>query len=173
MASFNKVILLGNLTRDPELRVTPKGTSVCQFSLAVNSSYKDKDGNAREEVTFVDIDCFGRQAELIAKHLNKGRPLLVEGRLKMDEWETKEGEKRRKLKVVLDNFQFVGSRKDGESDDASEAQTPSPAHTMTRNTPAPRGRPGELALGGSARGGGGGGGGLPEDDVPFAPITVI
>ena len=109
MASFNKVILMGNLTRDPELRVTPKGTAVCQIGLAVNSSYKDKDGNAREEVTFVDVDVFGRQAELIAKYMNKGRPILVEGRLKLDSWETKEGEKRNKLKVVLDNFQFVGS----------------------------------------------------------------
>ena len=109
MASFNKVILMGNLTRDPELRVTPKGTAVCQIGIAVNSSYKDKDGNAREEVTFVDVDVFGRQAEVIAKYMNKGRPILVEGRLKLDSWETKEGEKRSKLKVVLDNFQFVGS----------------------------------------------------------------
>ena len=109
MASFNKVILMGNLTRDPELRVTPKGTAVCQIGLAVNSSYKDKDGNAREEVTFVDVDVFGRQAEVIAKYMNKGRPILVEGRLKLDSWESKEGEKRSKLKVVLDNFQFVGS----------------------------------------------------------------
>lgn len=109
MASFNKVILMGNLTRDPELRVTPKGTAVCQIGLAVNSSYKDKEGNAREEVTFVDVDVFGRQAEVIAKYMSKGRPILVEGRLKLDSWETKEGEKRSKLKVVLDNFQFVGA----------------------------------------------------------------
>ena len=113
MASFNKVILMGNLTRDPELRVTPKGTAVCQIGLAVNSSYKDKEGNAREEVTFVDVDCFGKQAEVIAKYMAKGRPILVEGRLKLDTWESKEGEKRSKLKVVLDNFQFVGSASGG------------------------------------------------------------
>ena len=112
MASFNKVILMGNLTRDPELRVTPKGTSVCQLGLAVNSTYKDKEGNTREEVTFVDIDALGRQAEVIAKYMSKGRPILIEGRLKLDSWETKEGEKRNKLKVVLENFQFVGSRGD-------------------------------------------------------------
>lgn len=118
MASYNKVILMGNLTRDPELRVTPKGTPVCQIGLAVNEKFKDKDGNAREEVTFVDVDVFGRQAEVIAKYMSKGRPILVEGRLRLDSWETKEGEKRSKLKVVLDNFQFVGSgqgRGDGDS----------------------------------------------------------
>ncbi len=113
MASFNKVILMGNLTRDPELRVTPKGTAVCQLGLAINSSYKDKEGNTKEETTFVDIDVFGRQAEVIAKYMSKGRPILVEGRLKLDSWESKEGEKRNKLKVVLENFQFVGAR--GES----------------------------------------------------------
>lgn len=115
MASFNKVILMGNLTRDPELRVTPKGTAVCQIGVAVNQSYKDKDGNAREETTFVDVDVFGRQAEVIAKYMSKGRPILVEGRLKLDSWESKEGEKRSKLKVVLENFQFVGSRGEGDS----------------------------------------------------------
>jgi len=116
MASFNKVILMGNLTRDPELRVTPKGTAVCQIGLAVNSTYKDKEGNSKEEVTFVDVDVFGRQAEVIAKYMSKGRPILIEGRLKLDSWESKEGEKRSKLKVVLENFQFVGSRGDSGGD---------------------------------------------------------
>lgn len=140
MASFNKVILMGNLTRDPELRVTPKGTAVCQIGLAVNSSYKDKDGNAREEVTFVDVDVFGRQAEVIAKYMTKGRPILVEGRLKLDSWESKEGEKRSKLKVVLDNFQFVGSGpgRGGESGESSgggnfEENTP-PARPASRGS---------------------------------------
>ena len=109
MSSFNKVILMGNLTREPELRVTPKGLSICQFGLAVNSTYKDREGNPKEEVTFVDVDSFGKQADVIAKHLSKGRPLLVEGRLKLDTWEDKEGNKRSKLKVVLEGFQFVGS----------------------------------------------------------------
>lgn len=117
MASFNKVILMGNLTRDPELRVTPKGTAVCQLGLAVNSTYKDKEGNTKEDVTFVDVDVFGRQAEVIAKYMAKGRPILIEGRLKLDSWESKEGDKRSKLKVILENFQFVGARGDsgGES----------------------------------------------------------
>ena len=108
MSAFNKVILMGNLTRDPDLRVTPKGLSVCQFSLAVNSTYKDREGNPKEEVTFVDVDSFGKQADVIAKHLAKGRPLLIEGRLKQDTWEDKDGGKRSKLKVVLEGFQFVG-----------------------------------------------------------------
>jgi single-strand DNA-binding protein len=150
MASFNKVILMGNLTRDPELRVTPKGTAVCQIGLAVNSSYKDKEGNAREETTFVDVDVFGRQAEVIAKYMNKGRPILVEGRLKLDTWESKEGEKRSKLKVILDNFQFVGSgpgRGEGESGPGGggsgnfEENTP-PARPASRGSsgPAPAAR---------------------------------
>lgn len=109
MSAFNKVILMGNLTRDPDLRVTPKGLSVCQFSLAVNSTYKDREGNPKEEVTFVDVDSFGKQADVIAKHLAKGRPLLIEGRLKQDTWEDKVGGKRSKLKVVLEGFQFVGA----------------------------------------------------------------
>lgn len=108
MASFNKVILMGNLTRDPELRVTPAGMSICKFGIAVNRRFNTKEGEAREEVTYVDIDAFGRQAEVIAKHLGKGQPIHIEGRLKLDQWETKEGEKRSRLGVVLEGFQFVG-----------------------------------------------------------------
>lgn len=152
MASFNKVILMGNLTRDPELRVTPKGTAVCQIGVAVNQTYKDKDGNTKDETTFVDVDVFGRQAEVIAKYMTKGRPILIEGRLKLDSWESKEGEKRSKLKVVLENFQFVGSRGDGEGAAASpsmEENSP-PARPQSRSaSPAPR--PGNVD----------------EEDVPF------
>jgi len=157
MASFNKVILMGNLTRDPELRVTPKGTPVCQIGLAVNSQYKDKDGNSREEVTFVDIDCFGKQAEVIAKYMTKGRPILVEGRLKLDSWESKEGEKRSKLKVILDNFQFVGSGqgRGGEGGDASGGGN------YEENTPPAR----PAARGGSAAPARGES--IEEGDVPF------
>lgn len=111
MANVNKVILIGNLTRDPELRVTPKGTPVCQFGLAVNRQFKDEaSGQMREEVTFVDLEAWGKQAETIAKYCTKGRPLYVEGRLKFDQWDDKtSGQKRSKLKVVLENFQFLGS----------------------------------------------------------------
>jgi single-strand DNA-binding protein len=152
MASFNKVILMGNLTRDPELRVTPKGTAVCQIGVAVNQSYKDKDGNAREETTFVDVDVFGRQAEVIAKYMTKGRPILIEGRLKLDSWESKEGEKRSKLKVVLENFQFVGSRGEGEAGGAASQSTDdaAPPPRAASRGPAPVRPPG-----------------VDEEDVPF------
>ncbi len=112
MASFNKVILMGNLTRDPELRVTPQGMAICKIGLAVNRTFKGSDGNNQEEVTFVDVDAFGKQAEVIGKFMNKGKPILIEGRLRMDSWTTKEGDKRSKMVVVVENFQFVGGRSD-------------------------------------------------------------
>lgn len=116
MASFNKVILLGNLTRDPETRVTASGVTICKLGLATSRVYVTKDGERREDKTFVDIDAFGKQAEVITKYMRKGRPLMVEGRLKLDQWESPEGQKRSKLGVVLENFQFVGGR---DEDDAS------------------------------------------------------
>jgi single-strand DNA-binding protein len=114
MANFNKVYLIGNLTRDPELRVTPKGTAICQFGLAVNRQFKDESGAMRDETTFVDIEAWGKQGETIGKYCTKGRPLFVEGRLKFDQWEDKtSGQKRSKLKVVLEGFQFLGGRGEG------------------------------------------------------------
>jgi single-strand DNA-binding protein len=132
MANFNKVYLMGNLTRDPEMRVTPKGTAICQFGLAISRSWKDESGQTREETAFVDIEAWGKQGEIISKYCVKGRPLFVEGRLKFDQWEDKtSGQKRSKLKVVLENFQFIGGRGDGapgggpaagaEASDAGEA----------------------------------------------------
>ena len=90
MANFNKVILAGNLTRDPELRYTPKGTAIAKFGLAINRTWKTETGEAKEEVTFVDVDSFGRQAEVIAQYMKKGRPLLVGGRLRLDQWDDKQ-----------------------------------------------------------------------------------
>ena len=115
MANFNKVYLIGNLTRDPELRVTPKGTAICQFGLAVNRQFKDESGAMRDDTTFVDIEAWGKQGETISKYCTKGRPLFVEGRLKLDQWEDKtSGQKRSKMKVVLENFQFLGTgQRDG------------------------------------------------------------
>ena len=110
MASFNKVILMGNLTRDPELRVTNTGLSICKLSLAVNRTYTTKEGDSKDETTYVDIDSFGKQAETLSKYLQKGRPIMIEGRLKLDQWETNEGQKRSKLGVILENFQFIGGR---------------------------------------------------------------
>lgn len=120
MASFNKAILMGNLTRDPETRMTPSGQAICKFTLAVNRTYTAQDGQKKEEVTFVDIDSFGKQAETIGKYMTKGRQLFVEGRLKLDTWE-KNGEKRQKLSVMLENFQFMGDRGEKREEGAAPA----------------------------------------------------
>ena len=140
MPSFNKVILLGNLTRDPELRVTPKGTATCQLGLAVNRQFKDESGATRDETTFVDVDAWGRQAETISKYCTKGKPLLIEGRLKLDSWEDKtSGQKRSKLKVVLENFQFVGAREGGAQVGGSCEEVDQTAYTPRHDAP-PRAR---------------------------------
>lgn len=110
MASFNKVILAGNLTRDPELRYTPKGTAIARLGIACNRKWKSETGEMKEEVTFVDVDAFGKQAETIGQYLKKGRPILIEGRLRYDTWEDKQsGQKKSKLGVVLESFQFLDS----------------------------------------------------------------
>jgi single-strand DNA-binding protein len=109
MASFNKVILVGNLTRDPELRYTPKGMAIAKIGLAVNRNWRTETGEQKEEVTFVDVDAFGKQAETICQYMRKGSPLLIEGRLKLDQWDDKQtGQKRSKLGVVVEGFQFLG-----------------------------------------------------------------
>jgi single-strand DNA-binding protein len=112
MASFNKVILLGNLTRDPQLRYLPSNIAVCEFGLATNRRWKDRDGNQKEEVCFVDAEAFGRQAETINQYMAKGRPLLVEGHLRLDSWTGQDGQKRSRLRVIVETFQFVGARGD-------------------------------------------------------------
>ena len=111
MANYNKVILVGNLTRDPQMRYLPSQMPVVDFGLAVNHRFKTKSGEDREEVCFIDCSAFGRQAEVINQYCRKGRPLLVEGRLKFDTWEDKQGGgKRSKHTVVIDNFQLLGGR---------------------------------------------------------------
>lgn len=132
MANFNKVILAGNLTRDPELRYTPKGTAICKFGLALNRTWTTETGEKKEEVTFVDVDAFGRQAEVIAQFVKKGRPLLVEGRLKLEQWDDKQsGQKRSRLGVVLEGFSFLDS-KQGEA-----GGIPSAPSEAARSRPAP------------------------------------
>jgi single-strand DNA-binding protein len=108
MANFNKVILLGNLTRDPELSYTPNQTAIVSFGMAVNRKWKSKDGQAKEEVLFVDCTAFGDTGENINKYLHKGDPLLVEGRLMFSSWEAQDGSKRSKLTVTVERFQFIG-----------------------------------------------------------------
>ena len=151
MASFNKVILAGNLTRDPELRYTPSGKAITKFSLAVNRNWTTDTGEKKEEVTFVEIDSFGRQAEVIAQYMKKGRPLLVEGRLKLDQWDDKQtGQKRSRLGVVLESFSFIDGGGRGEGG-PSDAPRPRPAAA-----PAP-----------AVANGGDDSGPPPDDDVPF------
>jgi single-strand DNA-binding protein len=114
MASYNKVLLMGNLTRDPEVRYTPKGTALANLGVAVNRVWTTESGEQKEEVTFVDIEVWGRQAETAGQYLSKGRPVFVEGRLKLDSWEDKEsGQKRNKLKVVAERVQFLGAPRGG------------------------------------------------------------
>lgn len=151
MASYNKVILMGNFTRDPELRQTQSGTAVCRFSIAVNRSYSGQDGNTREETCFIEVDSFGRTAENIAKFFTKGKPILLEGRLRQDTWDDKEtGKSRSKLVVVLDRFEFVGSSRDSGMDSDSSSGT-----NYKRTSPAPRGKAPEHVDD------------LEDDDVPF------
>src|SRR5215471_154648 len=110
MASFNKVILVGNLTRDPELRYTPKGMAIAKVGLAVNRVWTNEAGEKKEEVTFVDIDIFGRTAENVSQYMRKGSPILIEGRLRLDQWDDKQtGQKRSKLGVVAETVQFLGT----------------------------------------------------------------
>ncbi len=106
-ASLNKVLLMGNLTRDPEVKYTPKGTAVGDLALAINDSYKAQDGTIKETVTYVDVEVWGRTAENCKQYLTKGRPVFVEGQLRLDQWE-QEGQKRSRLKVRADRIQFLG-----------------------------------------------------------------
>ena len=107
--NYNKVLLLGNLTRDIELRHISGDNAVANIGLAVNRRYRTKDGENREETTFVDCEAWGRTAEVMSKYLAKGRPVFIEGRLKLDQWQDKDGQNRSKIKVVVENFQFVDS----------------------------------------------------------------
>jgi len=129
MASFNKVILMGNLTRDPELRYTPKGTAIAKIGLAVNRVWTTDTGEKKEEVTFVDVDIFGRTAENVGQYMRKGRPIMIEGRLKLDQWDDKQtGQKKSKLGVVAETVQFLGSAPGaGEGGGAPAAARPRPA----------------------------------------------
>lgn len=127
MASFNKVILVGNLTRDPELRYTPKGTAVAKIGLAVNRTWRTETGETKEETTFVDVDIFGRTAENVSQYMRKGSPILIEGRLRLDSWEDKQtSQKRSKLTVVAETVQFLGAPRGGEAPAASPDTAPRP-----------------------------------------------
>jgi len=147
MASFNKVILIGNLTRDPEVRYTPKGTAVAKLGLAINRVWTSEAGEKKEEVTFVDVDVFGRTAENAGQYLRKGRPVMVEGRLKLDQWDDKQtGQKKSRLGVVAETLQYLGAKmEDGGS---KMERKPVAADAQTANAEAPQPD-------------------APPDDVPF------
>ncbi|MEM9703360.1 MAG: single-stranded DNA-binding protein [Planctomycetota bacterium] len=172
-ASFNRVIIMGNLTRDPEVRYIPSGSAVCEIGVAVNRSWYDKQSNSRkEEVCFVDVTLWGRTAEVAGEYLSKGRSVHIEGYLKMDEWQDKNsGQKRTKLKVVADSMQMVGGR----GDDSGDGGGRQAGGGYQRGQ---RGR-GSQQSGGNNYGGGNDSGGatddyysdtpadLGDDDVPF------
>jgi len=134
MANFNKVILIGNLTRDPELRYTPSGTAIASFGIATNRTWSGQDGEKKVEVCYVDINMFGRRAEVINEYFSKGNPIFIEGRLQFQQWETKDGQKRNALRVVAEDFQFIGGKakkgeessfpEDIESHDVNEEEIP-------------------------------------------------
>lgn len=126
---FNKIILIGNLTRDPEMRYTPQGTSVCNFGIAVNRKYKQAE-EVKEEVTFINVVVFGKQADTCGQYLNKGSSVLVEGRLQERRWETEEGQKRSKHEVVAQNVRFLSKRQEvTDIDTVSGGEVPVPDET--------------------------------------------
>ena len=152
MASLNKVLLIGNLTRDPDVRMMSNGRPVCNFGLALNRSYKDAEGNKKDETTFVEVESFGPRAEAVGRFFTKGRSIFIEGRLKLDQWESKEGEKRSALRVVLDSFEFVDSKQDGPSSNVSTADSVSsnPVDVSKSSPPPAQNKEDDL-----------------DDDVPF------
>ncbi|MFT5327082.1 MAG: single-strand DNA-binding protein [Planctomycetaceae bacterium] len=174
MASFNKVILMGNLTRDPEVRYTPSGTAVSEIGLAVNRTWFDKQTNQKkEEVTFVDVTLWGRQAEVAGEYLGKGRGVLIEGRLQLDQWDDKEtGQKRSKLRVVGENMTMLPGRGDGAPQRSGAGQNfNAGANAGGGGAPAANAAPASEAPASEAPAGGGfetgGGSAPPDDDVPF------
>src|SRR2546423_12167532 len=139
MASFNKVILLGNLPRDPEVRYTPKGTAVTELGMAVNRVYTAENGEKREETTFVDVTLWGRTAEIAGEYLKKGRPVFIEGRLQLDTWDDKQsGQKRSKLKVVGEGLQLLGGRPGGGSGSGGGGGDDEGGSRSSRSAPPPK-----------------------------------
>jgi single-strand DNA-binding protein len=137
MANLNRVLLIGNLTRDPEIRYTPKGTAVADIGLAINRVLSTEEGERREEVTYVDVVLWGRLAEIADQYLKKGRPVFIEGRLQLDSWDDKQtGQKRSRLRVVAENMQLLGSRSDSEA-----AASPAAPRRQSSAAPAPRPQP--------------------------------
>ncbi len=166
MANLNKVLLIGNLTRDPEVRYTPKGTAVCELGLAVNRYYVSETNEKREEVTYIDVETWGRTAENAGQYLAKGRPVFIEGRLRMESWDDKQtGQKRTKLKVVAEALQFLGGSRDG----APQGVAPSREYATDRPLarPTSQSRPGLASPQPPEDFSQAGSGDIQEDDIPF------
>lgn len=178
MANLNKVLLMGNLTRDIEMRFTPSGMGVAKFGIAINRKFRDSKSNEmREEVTFVELEAWGKTAETMHKYLSKGKPVFIEGRLRLDQWDDKAtGAKRSKMLVVVDNFQFIAaSGQGGQGGQGSQSSQGGGAPRSAYNA-APRNAPPQPShddMGGGPDSGfdGGGGGGddlnIPEENIPF------
>jgi single-strand DNA-binding protein len=155
MPNLNKVMLIGNLTRDPEIKYTPKGTAVAQIGLAVNRVWSNDAGEKQEETTFVDVELWGRQAEIAGEYLRKGRPVFIEGRLKLDSWDDKQtGAKRSKMKVVGEQLQLLGSREGGSAGGSTDPGE-SRVRPAAKTTPPPARPPADPDLDAG------------EDDIPF------
>lgn len=138
MANLNKVMLMGNLTRDPEVRYTPKGTAVAEIGMAINRYFSAENGEKREETTFVDVTLWGRQAEIAGEYLKKGRPVFIEGRLQLDTWDDKQsGQKRSKLKVVGEGLQLMGSKPGAGGDMGESGPSTSSSRPAARSTTPP------------------------------------
>lgn len=150
MPSYNKVLLMGNLTRDVQLKSLPSGQAIAEIAIAINRKFKTKDGQDREEVTYVDCECWGPRAEVINKYFSKGKPIFIEGRLRLDSWEDKDGQKRSKMRVVIDDFQFVEGRGGGSGGGAGAADDG--GYAPSRSS------------GGGSRGGHSG---IQEEEIPF------
>jgi single-strand DNA-binding protein len=162
MASFNRVILIGNLTRDPELKYIPSGTAVCEIGMAVNDRRKGPNGDWIEETTFVEVTLWGRTAEVCSEYCSKGNPLFIEGRLKYDAWE-KDGKKMSKLRVVADKIQLLGSRGGQGGGGASTGGRKPQQSSGPGYDEADYGAPADVGSYGGGGGGGAGGG----DEIPF------
>ncbi len=172
MANLNKVMLIGNVTRDPEIKYTPKGSAVTDLGIAVNRVFTPEGGERREETTFVDVTLWGRQAEIAGEYCKKGRSIYVEGRLQLDSWEDKSsGQKRSKLRVVGENFQLLGPRPSGAGHSGGSDEEYSEAPPQQQRRESSSGSP--ASAGGSSAGGFSSGRSttpqppLEEDDIPF------
>ena len=137
MANYNKVILIGNLTRDPQVSYLPSQMAVVEFGLAINRRWRGQDGQQKEETCFVDCRAYGKQAETLNQYMSKGRPILVEGRLQYDQWEGKDGTKRSKHRVIVERFQFLGSAGGARQDTSQASRAETPPESQVPPEPAP------------------------------------